>query len=97
MDQKALRPNLRSTVFTEALRDKLQKAQQVIRELSALQVRVLRTDYSGARPLVEIDPTTAQPVAAMPISMMSSSTPAAGVRRICKVIGGCEVVWQEAA
>ncbi len=97
MDQRDLRPNLRSTVFTDALREKREKAQRVIRELYALKVRVLRTDYSGTRPLVEIDPETAKPVVDMDVSMMSRSTPVPGVRRVSKVIGGCEVVWQEAA
>lgn len=95
MDQKALRPNLRSTVFTDDLRAKMQQAQTVIRELSRLDVKVIRTDYSGMRPVIEVDPETARAVTEWPVSMMSTRND--GYRRISRVIYGVEIVWQEAA
>lgn len=95
MDQKDLRPNLRSTVFTETLRDKMQQTQEVMRELGRLGVKVLRTDYSGMRPVIEVDPETARAVMRWPVSMMS--TQSNGYRRISRVLNGVEIVWQEAA
>lgn len=94
MNQQALRPNLRSKVFTDDFREKLATGINCIRLLHDAGVKVVRTDYSGRRPMLLIDPQTAEPVVSMLVSSWSRNL-GGGIRHIGKVIGGCDVVWTE--
>lgn len=95
MENPELKENLRSKTFTEDFRVRLATSNKVVAELKALGVRPLRTDPSVIRPVIEIDPMTAGPVMAMPISLLTWREPG-GMKRHSKLVAGCEVVWSSA-
>ncbi len=96
MSNQPLKENLRSKYFTDSFNQKLSVGTALLRELRKMDVRVLRTDYNGMRPRIEIDPLTAAPVKEMQVSLMSEGTEPGGMRRYSKVIQGCEVIWNDA-
>lgn len=93
MDDKQLKPNLRSIYFTDDFRQKLDKGIAAIAELRQLGIRVLRTNYEGPRPILEIDPATAKRMDEIPSGMIARSTGDGAARRNSKLVSGCEVVW----
>lgn len=96
MEQQTLKPNLRSTVFTDPFREKLEVGTKALRFLRDAGVRVIRTNYDGPRPELEIDPASAALVEAMDSSLVSQGS-GTGLRHFSKVIEGCRVVWSVAS
>lgn len=96
MDVAPLKDNLRSVIFTDALRDKLARGVEVIAAIRAKGVKAVRTDYLQDRPVIEIDPATAAGLDDIPVSTMTKAD-GNGMRRCSKVIHGVEIVWSVAA
>lgn len=91
-----LKPNLRSKVFTEELREKMTRGVELLAAMRRHGVRAVRTDYSKARPIIEIDPATADALGAVPGSVLSTRQ-GDGTRCFSKVIHDCEITWSVAA
>lgn len=96
MDIKEQKPNLRSKVFTEELREKMARGVELLAAMRRHGVRALRTDYSKSRPVIEIDPSTADALGAVPGSVLSTRQQD-GTRCFSKVIHDCEITWSVAA
>lgn len=96
MDIKELKPHLRSKVFTDELREKMARGGELLAALKRHGVRALRTDYSRARPVIEIDASTASALGAVPGSILST-TQGDGTRCFSKIIHDCEITWSVAA
>lgn len=96
MNIQELKPNLRSKVFTEEWRQKLSRGVELLQTLRAHGVRAIRTDYSMARPVIEIDPKTAGALSGIPGGVISTLQ-GDGTRCFSKVLHGCEITWSVAA
>lgn len=91
------KPNLRSICFTDDFRRKLEIGIQCIRKLRAAGVVILRTDYDGKLPVLEIAPATVPALQGIWYNTKEQYPQKNGSIAYRLRIDGCHVVWSAAA